>query len=741
MGTSNTSKIEDNLNKNRNPGGLFRRTALSFFALISLLAAFQLLLPGILPLPGHLSPALILGILLLALFFLFTIYFMPQGPQNLRLRIILTGGGTGGHVYPSLAVYELLNRRFDIDEVLYLGLKNKPEAEIVPRKGIPFKEIVSSPVAGLSPLRMLKALPTLAMGTVQSMIHILKFRPDTVVASGGYVSAPVVMAAALLRPVLRLKILLHEQNLVPGFMNKAASLLADITYVNFRESAFLMWSTRCVHAGYPVRREFLMTGEKQIEIRKESGIPEDAFFILVYGGSIGARSINRALIRALPLFEKMKSIFIIHGVGLNTSPEYDAMKDSLALLKAEMGDRLDEESMSLRRATGEVFYRAGSYFHDLGDYQKAADLIVCRAGAGALAEVMALGKPALVIPKRGLPGNHQELNAIELREKDACDLLFESYSIEEKTDVIDPEFLFERIERLRKDPDQRDRLGRGAAQQFFWDSESAVCEALEDLKEGLAVDCITTIEEPSVVRHQRLFDSLVRHLQELPEEHILRKYYHQRAGEYLKSSHFLTVNKGIKLIAVFPEPELSSFVFENFNSFKGFLKRNALHSLARTPSYDAHFCTLISQGIRDPYFETQREAIALFRKFYGDMKHCDEIHSAIIKALKKRFLNFEVRVEAIRAAVLILDQKEFEVLTRRFLFAQNMRLRYGLLLAVEDGIDSGRIQDIPEIRKFIKQILLTNADFVPKFKIREQFKRVADKTREQLTLYGGENRT
>jgi murein biosynthesis integral membrane protein MurJ len=706
----------------------FSRTALGLAGFVLLLFVFKMGLPEEMGFLALFSRIVVFGVVSMVLFLLITIPFLVKRKDD-KLRLILTGGGTGGHVYPSLAVYELLKRQFEIEDTLYLGLKNKPEFKIVPRKGIAFKPIVSSPVAGLSPLRLLHALPVLVMGTFQSLIHILKFNPNTVVASGGYVSAPVVVAAAILRPFLKLKIILHEQNLVPGFMNKVASLLADITYVNFRESAFLMWSTRCVHAGYPVRSEFLEPVENEADLRAGLGIPGKAFFILIYGGSIGARSVNRALARALPELEKMDSIYIVHGVGLNTSEAYHGMNDTVSLLGQSMGERFDPESMAVSDSKGRVFYRAFDYLHDLGQYQKAADLIVCRAGAGALAEVMALGKPALVIPKRGLPGNHQELNAIELREKDACDLLFETYSPEEHTDIIDPKALVHRIALLRDDAQSREFLGKGAARQFFHNSERAVCEALDDMNHGHPVDYITTIEEPAVVRHQRLFDSLIDHLQELPEDHILRSYYRTRAYEYIKSSRFLTVNRGIKLISVFPEPELFDFVFEHFSSFKGFLKRNALHALSQAPHYDPRFCELVLRGIKDPYFEARREAIALFRRFYTEMDHCQEIHDAILKALNRRFLNFEVRVEAIRASVLILDQAGFESATHQFLFSQNMRLRYGLLLAIEDGLNLERITHIAEIRKFTKQILLTNADFVPNFKIREQFKRVASKLR------------
>jgi len=574
-----------------------------------------------------------------------------------------------------------------------------------------------------------KALPILAVGTLRALLHILRFNPNTVVASGGYVSAPVVVAAAILRPFLKLQIVLHEQNLVPGFMNKVASLLADLTFVNFRESAFLMWNTRCVHAGYPVRREFLVDqdlGESQkMELRERLGIPKDDFFVLVFGGSIGARSINRSLAEALPELAKEENLSIVHGIGLNQSPIYHAKNDTQKHLAQHLGDTFDAANMSAANRSGKTFYRAFDYLHDLGEYQKVADLIICRAGAGALTEILALGRPALVIPKRGLPGNHQELNAIELKDKDACDLLFESWSDKEQTDWVDPALLVERIRGLRDNPEHRMNLAAGAKNMFFANTEQAISDAVQDYRTDKPVDYITTIEEPAVVKHQRLFDSLIEYLQGLPEDHILRQYYRGKADEFLQGSHFLTVNKGIKLMTVFPEPELFEFLFKNFKGFKGFLKRNSLTAIRNAPKFQKEFCDLVRLGLADSYFETRREAIATYRRFFHELKDDSALKERILALLNRRLESFEVRVEAIRASVLFLSQSEFEKVNRKFLFSQNMRLRYGLLLAVEDGLALKLFDDIPEIRKFVKQILLTNADFVPNFKIREQFKRVA----------------
>ncbi|HQP93425.1 MAG TPA: glycosyltransferase, partial [Thermoanaerobaculia bacterium] len=305
------------------------------------------------------------------------------------VRVVLTGGGTGGHVYPALALHEALVEAGIAGESLYLGIRGRAEEVIVPRHGLRLGFVRAAPVAGSGLLGKLRAGVTIAGGVLQAIGHLLRFRPKLVVATGGYASAPVVFAAFLLRPWLGLRIVLDEQNLAPGLLNKAASLLADLVLVAFRETPYFVWSTRCLFTGYPVRAAYREVGEEEpAALRRRLGVPEEATLVVVSGGSLGSRSINRALAAALPALAEVPGLFIVHGLGLARGPEYDAVADSLPRLAAALGERFDAASRTARNAAGELFYRATEYFHDFADWQRAADLVVGRAGAGALAETM-----------------------------------------------------------------------------------------------------------------------------------------------------------------------------------------------------------------------------------------------------------------------------------------------------------------------------------------------------------------
>ncbi len=670
-----------------------------------------------------LAVIILIGGIGLVVFLAVTLPFLIKRSDK-KLRVILSGGGTGGHVYPSLAIFDILSKHEEIEDVCYLGMKTKPEYKIVTKKGIAFRGIRSAPVAGISAKSLFHSFPNLVMGTLQAMKHILAFNPSLVIVSGGYVSAPVVFAAALLQPFLKLKIVLHEQNLAPGFMNKAASLLVDLSMVNFRESAFLMWNNKCVHVGYPVRKEFLLPKQDANLMKQKLGIPSDRFLVLAYGGSIGARTINRSFVQALPKFAQSKKFYLVHGIGMNQSSAYHALNDTRALLE-EMDFNFDPEAFKGRDNDGEVFYEGHAYLHNLCDYQRAADLIVCRAGAGALAEIMALGKPALVIPKRGLPGDHQELNAIELRAKGACELLFESYSLESNTEWVDPDALFKTVLSLAGKREELLSMSKHAGASFYSNTEHAVANAIADCFHERPLNHITQITEPASIKHQRLFDSLVSHLEEQPSDHVMVQYYRSKLEGYLRSSHFLQVNKGIKLIGVFKDPQLYNYIYENFDQFKGFLKRNSLFALAKAVSYQPEFETMVLKGLDDSYFETRLRAIGLYRRFYRELNRqraiCDKIHSI---ALNKRE-SYEVRSDAIAASVLFLNQTQYIDSMNKFLFARNVRLREGVLRGVELGIKENRFDNFHEVSKFLKQMLLTNSDFQAHFHIRDQFKNTA----------------
>jgi len=637
------------------------------------------------------------------------------------VRVVLTGGGTGGHVYPALALHEALVEAGIAGESLYLGIRGRAEEVIVPRHGLRLGFVRAAPVAGSGLLGKLRAGVTIAGGVLQAIGHLLRFRPKLVVATGGYASAPVVFAAFLLRPWLGLRIVLDEQNLAPGLLNKAASLLADLVLVAFRETPYFVWSTRCLFTGYPVRAAYREVGEEEpAALRRRLGVPEEATLVVVSGGSLGSRSINRALAAALPALAEVPGLFIVHGLGLARGPEYDAVADSLPRLAAALGERFDAASRTARNAAGEVFYRATEYFHDFADWQRAADLVVGRAGAGALAETMALGRAMIAVPKRGLPGDHQELNAVALAEEGAVEVLFERAGLGGEVDQVPAEELAAAIVALANDPERRARLAARARALDTPESARLATEAIRLLLAGREPATTSAIVEPAFVRFQRQYDSLVAHLEATPRG-LYHRLYDAKVDEYLAAGDEATVNRGIKLVGALRRADRYPELIAGLARWPGFLRRNALAALAKAERCGEGFAAAAERGLGDSYWEVRREALALILRFPAELGAVPALGRGVERLAGRRREGFEVRGAALRAAVAVLDERRFLALAAPFATERSVRLREALLDAVARGLESGRLRDRMAVRLLLERVVVTTSEFSPSFRIRERF--------------------
>ncbi|MDP8222689.1 MAG: murein biosynthesis integral membrane protein MurJ [Candidatus Lernaella stagnicola] len=388
------------------------------------------------------------------------------------MRYVLTGGGTGGHVYPNLAIASELARRDPEAQFLYIGVAKGAEADIVPRHGIP---VAFVPSRGLPSRKvsfaMLGFLLALALGTLKSLALLVRYRPRLVVATGGYASAPALLAARLLRrPTL-----VHEQNAYPGLVNRTFGKLAGRVCVSFEES-LEHFVHNGVFVGYPVRPEILACREAVSEDqrrawKRELGIDPDRRVVLVTGGSLGARTINRAVADFLPTLaadEALRSrVFVMHGVGRYAGKDYNAFEDTTARLHARGFDE----------SRAGDFYRREVYLYDIEKWLRVADAIVCRAGAGSLAETMSLGVPAVVIPKSGLPGDHQVKNAETMAAGGACIAIQERRIVEdgEVVDAVSGDRVLDAVRDLLDLTPERRAAMREAAASF------------------VVIDCLTSI--------------------------------------------------------------------------------------------------------------------------------------------------------------------------------------------------------------------------------------------------------
>jgi undecaprenyldiphospho-muramoylpentapeptide beta-N-acetylglucosaminyltransferase len=310
-----------------------------------------------------------------------------------RLRILISGGGTGGHVYPILAVIEALKQQIANCEFLYVGSRGGVEEGLVSREGLLFTAISTGALRGLAPWDVARNLSRMIAGFGQSLRVVRHFSPDAALVTGGYVCAPVAVAAWL----FRVPLLVVLPDLEPGLAIRVLSHLATRVSVSFPEVARYFAKHKVLVAGYPVRADFFAV--KRAEARKVFGLEEGLKTVTVFGGSRGAHSINLALSQCV---ERLLEVCqVIHICG-HIDAEW----------VMENRDRLPER---LRNR-----YHVYAYLHEeMPSALAAADLAVARAGAATLGEFPALGLPSILVPYP-FAGQHQDLNAAYLVHRGAA---------------------------------------------------------------------------------------------------------------------------------------------------------------------------------------------------------------------------------------------------------------------------------------------------------------------------------
>ncbi|MEN6462045.1 MAG: undecaprenyldiphospho-muramoylpentapeptide beta-N-acetylglucosaminyltransferase [Syntrophomonas sp.] len=335
------------------------------------------------------------------------------------MRIIVTGGGTGGHIYPALAIANGIKERVPSADILYVGTEKGMESKIVPGAGFDFKTIDISGIDRSSLLRASKSLMKFPLSFWQAKDIIKNFRPDIIVGTGGYVSYPVVLAGTFFGP----KTVIHEQNAYPGLANRKLAKRVNCVMLTFGEAAGLMDSKNIKITGLPVRKEIT---EVDVEKARASlGFSADVFTLVAFGGSRGASSINRAMLELVDRYQN-KEIQIIWITGESNYEE----------IKAQVPHSLNTKSTTCK-------LHLLPYMYNIQEALGVSDLAVCRAGASTLSELEILGLPAILIPYPYATDNHQEKNARALLEKNAVEMVIDEF--------LDGNTLFNMVETIRKD--------------------------------------------------------------------------------------------------------------------------------------------------------------------------------------------------------------------------------------------------------------------------------------------------
>lgn len=297
--------------------------------------------------------------------------------SNASVKILIAGGKTGGHLFPGIAVALALQELAGAD-ILFVGTGSEFESATLDRYGFDHTCVTVSGIKGRGIWGKLTSGMKLPLSLCQAISILFRFRPDLVLGVGGYSSGPVVIAASL----LGVKTAIQEQNSIPGMTNRILSRFADVIFTSFERTRGFEANPKVMYTGNPIRR--------QVPSVSQAGPDRQAhrFTLLVTGGSQGAASINKAVLKAVSLLEHPDTMEIIHQTG----PRDEAF--------------VNEHYISLGiKAT------VGKFFHDMPELMAAADLIICRAGAGTLSEITCLGKPSILIPYPFAADDHQRFNA------------------------------------------------------------------------------------------------------------------------------------------------------------------------------------------------------------------------------------------------------------------------------------------------------------------------------------------
>lgn len=337
------------------------------------------------------------------------------------MRVLIAGGGTGGHLFPGIALAEEIVTRHPKNDVVFVGTDRGLEARVVPQNGFVFEAIKSRGLKGMGFVKLMLGLLLLPVSFFSAIGLLRKYRPDVVVGVGGYSSGPVVLMAWL----MRIPTAIQEQNALPGLTNKVLGKFVDAIFVSF-EAAIPYFPYKRAHSlGNPIRRALL-------ENFLRSKVAHERFTLLIFGGSLGAKGINSRVIDALPHLQDLKGqVHIIHQTGKG-----------------------DLEAVTKAYAEANFPAEVREFIDDMAGAYLGADLVLCRAGATTLAELTVCKKASILVPFPFATDDHQAVNAKALVDAGAAVMFREAELTGEK--------LAATIRELKNDPSRLAKMEKAA---------------------------------------------------------------------------------------------------------------------------------------------------------------------------------------------------------------------------------------------------------------------------------------
>ena len=348
------------------------------------------------------------------------------------MKIILSGGGTAGHINPALSIAQIIRAKNPDADILFIGNQGSLKHKLVTAAGFEIKFIKVSGIKRSLSLDNFKTAINFVRSVSDCKKIIKDFGADCVIGTGGYVSGPAVYAAQL----MGVPTCIHEQNAFPGVTSKFLAKKADIAFLSFEGSEkYFTNAKKTVMTGNPLNSQFLQTDKKTA--RDELGIPQDATYVLSFAGSLGAHEVNRLFCDFIIRNNKSGEFYHTHATG---SRGFKWMPDTL---KENGFDIADDSRIQVTE-----------YIYDMPKRLAAADIVVSRAGAITLGELCVLGKPSILIPSPNVTNNHQYHNAMSLVNEGAALIL-------EEKDAT-PEKLYSMIQGIKNDKSLAASLGKNA---------------------------------------------------------------------------------------------------------------------------------------------------------------------------------------------------------------------------------------------------------------------------------------
>jgi len=365
-------------------------------------------------------------------------------------KVILAGGGTGGHIYPALAIASEIKRLYSDVKIVFVGTEMGLEKTLIPKAGYPLRIIRVKGFRRKLSLDTLSSIKQMILGGIDSLTILKREKPDLVIGTGGYVSGPIIFFASL----LHIPTIIHEQNVIPGVTNRILSRFVNKVAISFSESEKYLPKAKTILTGNPVRKE--IAGGDRLKALKDFGLNANLPVVLSFGGSQGAKRLNEAMAEVVRKISNNPKFQLIHVTG---QKQYDSFIHLL-----------ENKGIDLSH-TGNIIIRP--YIYDMQKAYAAADLVISRAGAISISEITLCGKPAILIPLPNAAGHHQDFNAKILQDNGAAIIL--------RDQELSGEILFDAIINIVLDKKRLREMGKASRGLAKPDALDSIMEIIKKL--------------------------------------------------------------------------------------------------------------------------------------------------------------------------------------------------------------------------------------------------------------------